>query len=535
MINLSLDAIIIADCGQHSLSGSSPLRLELDGWTADIQVILNYLEHQGEVVLPIDGDGIMSWSSAPKLNGVFLHSYLTKHNFEVELIDNYVDERNVFRGLLEYSPRVVIISTTFIYRKKDLRELIDDIRSLAPHIFIIVGGPFVYLSYLIHERSHEQIYKEEAIKDDFLFFNKDEPSADLFIISLRGEKILCDALNRVKRDQQIDDLPNSARFIGAEYHFTHQVDDISNAGNFFIDWKSLPDTIFKTGVVPMQASTGCPYKCAFCNFTKDRRLISIKPIEQLVSELKAVSIRGAKYVWFADDNFQLGSGDLNSVCQRFVDEGLKIRWMSFIRADSLKNVDFELLRRSGCNELRLGLESANPQILRNMNKKVDPTIAAEVVRELLAVGINCSCYFVIGFPGETDETVLRTIEFIKNIEYPNLEGILSWSLYPFMLAPMSPIYESEMRKKYGLTGYMHNWEHRTMNSIEARGHVKKAFFALERSGPIYRGDNQQKLLDLTPMKRRQFVAKRHELSKLAVENRQEKQNVIKSFTEVFSQ
>jgi radical SAM superfamily enzyme YgiQ (UPF0313 family) len=285
VISLSLDAIIIADCGQHSLSGSSPLRLELDGWTADIQVILNYLEHQGEVVLPIDGDGIMSWSSAPKLNGIFLHSYLTKHNFEVELIDNYADERNVFRGLLKYSPCVVIISTTFIYRKKDLRELIDDIRSLAPGIFVIVGGPFVYLSYLIHERSHEQIYKEEAIKDDFLFFNKDEPSADLFIVSLRGEKILCDALNRVKRDQQIDDLP---------------IDDISNAGNFFIDWKSLPDTIFKTGVVPMQASTGCPYKCAFCNFTKDRRLISTKPIEQLVSELKAVSIRGAKYVWFSD-------------------------------------------------------------------------------------------------------------------------------------------------------------------------------------------------------------------------------------------
>jgi p-methyltransferase len=170
-----------------------------------------------------------------------------------------------------------------------------------------------------------------------------------------------------------------------------------------------------------------------------------------------------------------------------------------------------------------------------MNKKVDPTIAAEVVRELLAVGINVSCYFVIGFPGETDETVLRTIEFIKGIEYPNLEGIFIWSLYPFMLAPMSPIYESEMRKKYGLTGYMHNWEHRTMNSIQAREHVKRAFFSLERSGPIYRGDNQKKLLDLTPMQRHQFVAKRHELAKLAVENRLEKKDVIKSFTEVFSQ
>ena len=532
---MSLDAIVISDFGQQSLSGSSPLRLELDGRTAHLQVVLNYLEHRGNVVLPIDGDDMMSWSSAPKLNGIVLHSHLTKNKFKVELIDNYAEEKSVFRDLLEENPRVVIISTTFIYRKKDLQKLVDDIRSFAPDIYIIVGGPFVYLSYLIHERSYEQIYKAEAIEHDFLFFNKNEPLADLYIISLRGERILCKALERIKRDQQIDDLPNSARFIGHEYHFNHRVDDISNRGNFFVDWKSLPDKIFKSGVVPMQASSGCPYKCAFCNFTKDRRLISIKPIEQLVSELKAVSIRGARYVWFVDDNFRLGNTDLNSICQRFVDEDLQIHWMSFIRADTLKNVDFELLRRSGCSELRLGLESADSQILQNMNKKVDPAIAAEVVRELLAVGINVSCYFVIGFPGETDETVFRSIEFIKGIEYPNLEGIFSWSLYPFMLAPMSPIYEREMREKYELTGYMHNWEHRTMNSIQAREHVKRAFFVLERSGPIYRGDNQQKFLDLTPMQRHQFVTKRHELSKLAVENRLEKQDVIKSFTEVFSQ
>ena len=535
MTNLSLDAIIIADCGQHSLSGSSPLRLELDGRTADIQVVLNYLEHQGKVALPIDGDGIMSWSSAPKLNGIFLYYYLVKNNFEVELIDNYADEKSIFRGLLDDNPRVVIISTTFIYRKKDLQKLVDDIRSLAPDIYIIVGGPFVYLSYLIHERSHEQIYESEVIENDFLFFNKNEPSADLYIISLRGEQVLCEALDRINRNQQIDDLPNSARYIESEYHFTHRIDDISNSGNFFVDWKSLPDKIFKSGVVPMQASTGCPYQCAFCNFTKDHRLISIKPIEKLISELKAVSIRGARYVWFVDDNFRLGSGDLNSVCQHFVDEDLQIRWMSFIRADTLKNADFELLCQSGCNELRLGLESADSQILQNMNKKIDPSVASETIRKLLDVGINCSCYFVIGFPGETDETVLRTIEFIESIEDPNLEGIFSWSLYPFMLAPMSPIYEYEMREKYGLTGYMHDWEHRTMNSIQAREHVKRAFFALERSGPIYRGDNQKKLLDLTPMQRHKFVTKRHELSKSAIKDPIEKHEYIKAFTDVFSQ
>jgi hypothetical protein len=82
---------------------------------------------------------------------------------------------------------------------------------------------------------------------------------------------------------------------------------------------------------------------------------------------------------------------------------------------------------------------------------------------------------------------------------------------------------------------MHNWEHRTMNSVEAREYVKKAFFELERSGPIYRGDNQEKILDLMPMKRKQFIAKRHELSKLAMENHLEKHDIIQTFTKIFYQ
>ncbi|MBA7652514.1 tRNA-2-methylthio-N(6)-dimethylallyladenosine synthase [subsurface metagenome] len=386
------------------------------------------------------------------------------------------------------------------------------------------------------QRSREQYFESEAAKDDFLFLNiTNEPLVDLYIISRRGEHILCEALKKLKQNQAIDNLPNSAHLPGKSYSFTNQIDDTSNVLDNFIDWESLPDSIFESGVVPIQSSNGCPYKCAFCSFVKDRRLMFVKPMDELIDELKILSSRGVRYVWFVDENFRLGNSDLSSICQRFVDEDLNIKWMSYARASALKNIEAELLRRSGCIEVQLGLESADQQVLNSMNKQASSAIYAEVIQKLLAAGINCSCYFIFGFPGETDETVFRTIEFIKSIEYPNLEGILSWSIYPFMLAPMSPIYESEMRKKYGLTGYMHNWEHRTMNSVEAREHVKKTFFAIERSGPIYRGDNQKILHELMPMKRKQFMAKRHELSKLAMENRLEKHDVIKSFTDVFYQ
>ena len=527
---MALDAIIISDSGAESVSGTNPLRLTLDGRTADIQVVLNYLTHQGQVQAPIAGDGEMSWASAPKLNGIYLFDYLTKHGFEVGLINSFYEQKEQFRQYLDQTPRAVIISTTFMVGKATLSKLVDDIRNLAPDITIIAGGPFIYLSYLLLQRTREPDYDTVSARDDFLFLSTgNEPAVDCYIISLRGEKILSGALDNLKDNRPIHDLPNTAYLEGRTYRFSPRIDDISTGEGFCIDWQSLPDSIFQGGVVPMQASIGCPYDCAFCNFTKDHRLTYIKPIDQLITELKAVSERGARYVWFVDDNFRLGKGDLNSVCQRMLDEDLNLKWMTFIRASTLKNVDVDLLRRAGCAEVQLGLESADPQMLQHMKKKANPDLYDEVLKKLLSGGINCSCYFITGFPGETLESVRRTREFIKSHQYAEFEGNLAWSIYPFLLTPLSPIYEPELRKKYNLSGYLHNWKHRTMNSDQAKEHILQTFFEIENSGPIYRGDNQDIFQKIGPLTRKKFEATRHLLSKAAVSGRLNKHDVLHAF------
>ncbi len=532
---MSLDAIVIADCELESLSGSNPLRLNIEGRPADIQVVLNYLKNDGSLVTPIENDSKANWASAPKLNGIHLQSYLTHHGFDVALIDSYYQEREAFCNLLKQNPRTVIISTTFIHNKKQLKALVDDIRSLVPDIFIIVGGPFIYFSYLSLQRSGETHYAIDSIKHDYVFHNENEPSVDFYIISLKGEEVLREALKKIKLGMSLGDLPNSARLTGHTYQFSQAINDLSTAENFSINWNSVPAHLFKSEVMPMQASIGCTYRCTFCNFVKDTRLTHVKPIDQVIEELKIIARRGIRYVWFIDDNFRLGKRDINTICERFIEEDLGIQWMSFMRADALKNVDFDLLRRSGCRELQLGLESADAQILRSMNKSANSELYVEVIRKLLEVGINCSCYFIMGFPGETEETINHTIEFIKSIEFTELEGNLSWSIYPFMLAPFSPIYEANMRDKYGLSGYMNDWTHATMNSKQAREHIKRAFLEISDSGPIYRGDNQDILQGLTSLQRKNFAITRHRLEQLAVNKSLDKIQMTNMFSEVFSE
>lgn len=527
---MSLDAILIADTGAETYSGSSPLRLAIDGREAVVQVVANCLENNGQIVPPIRGDKRMSWKSAPKFNGIFLLNYLRKRKFDVELINSFQEEKEAFKRFLEEQPKALILSTTFIMSKGTLRQIAAELRVLAPGVPIIVGGPFVYASHLLLNRSRDKDYDTDSAKEDFLFLHiGDEPSVDLYVVSQRGEQILCEVLQRIREGLPPEDLANTATFDGDAYSFGRRVDDLPESLELGIDWESLPDRLFESGVVTMQASNGCPYNCAFCNFVKDRRLTFVKPLDELVTEMRALANRGVRYVRFVDDNFRLGSDDLGMVSQRLVDEEIPIRWMSFIRASTLKRVDAGLLRRAGCMEVQLGLESADPQVLRNMNKRADPGLYVEVVRKVLAAGINCSGCFVIGFPGETEETVSRTVDFIKNVGSPEWEGVFSWSIYPFFLAPLSPIYEPVSRERYGLQGYAQSWRHATMDSEQARNHVVEAFRRIENSGPIYSGDNLEMLHVLGPVHRREFVKCRHSLSKMAMTGHLERQDLIESF------
>ena len=249
----------------------------------------------------------------------------------------------------------------------------------------------------------------------------------------------------------------------------------------------------------------------------------------MLLEFKTIAQYGIQYVWFVDDNFLLGTSNLNAFLKKLAEVNQGIKWMSFIRADALKNVDFKLLRRSGCIEVQLGLESADLQILKNMNKKANPETYRTVIENLLKVGINCSCYFIFGFPGETAETAERTRNFIQSIEYPEYEGVMRWSLYPFLLVPLSPIFEEDQRQRYGLNGSLSNWTHATMNNEQAMQEILKTNLECESSSEIYRSDNLSLLNAMTKDQKKLFYSARHRLSKKALFEKLQSAEIIQTF------
>ena len=530
---MSLDAIIISNFGTESLSASNPQRLTLNGRVADIQTIINYLRHNGITAEPVAGSDRENWSLAPTLNGIMLANFLKQRGYSTELINDYYRDQEQFVRAIRRNPRLIAVSTSFVYSKDHLINVVNDIRQQAPAALVVAGGPFIYQSYLIHERSCEPIYSSKEIKQTYLFFDNKQPAIDLYVVSQRGESTLCHLLAALRNNQSPKTIPNIAWYENGAVLFTRQFDEPAQSEDCFVNWNELDKSFFSSKVMSMQASTGCPHRCAFCNFTRDSRLVLSKPLDRIILEFKELAQQGIQYVWFVDDNFMLGTGDLNTSLRRLAEENPGIKWMSFIRADALKNIDYTLLRRAGCIEVQLGLESADPTILRNMNKKADPETYRSVVKNLLKVGINCSCYFIFGFPGETTETAQRTRDFIHSIEYPELEGVMRWSLYPFLLVPLSPIFEEEQRKRYGLNGSLFNWSHSTMNTAQAIREVAETILTCERSGAIYRSDNLSLLDTMTNEQKKLFYAVRNKLSNRMMAEKLHSSEIIQMFRKVF--
>jgi anaerobic magnesium-protoporphyrin IX monomethyl ester cyclase len=531
---LTMDAIIIADTGSESVSATNQHKLTIEGHISTIQIVHNYLQNKGKILPPILGNNVASWSSSLKLNGIYLYSYLSSQGFEVGLIDSYFQEKIKFTEMLKQSPIAVVISTTFIMSKKTLNVLVQDIRSLAPDIFIIAGGQFVHLSRRIKERQGSDDRILNLFKEEYLFLEeKKDPLVDLYIISSTGEDQLSKALKSLKKKGNVEGVANSASYQNRNYTFSLKEDNSEAKGAVTVDWNRMPKEFFSSMVVPMQASYGCPYNCAFCNFMKDRRRMGVKPLKDLIEELKIVQGKGVKYVWFVDDNFRLGRHDLDIVCQQFIKQGIKINWKSFIRPSVLEKLEVGLLKEAGCIEVQFGLESADPSILQRMNKKANPDLYSKVIEKVLRANINCSCYFIFGFPGETQETINRTLEFIKTLEHAELDGCIYFTMFPFIIAPLSPISEPEMAKKYNLNGSMYHWEHNTMNFKEAAEFASKAFFSLKSSGVIYHGDNLDMLYGLEPSRKKNFVEIRHKLAKEAAKKVITKEYHMQSFRKVW--
>ncbi len=326
----------------------------------------------------------------------------------------------------------------------------------------------VYMSYALF-REKEENYDVEALRKLYLFF-KPDPNINYYVVDRHGLKTLVALLKAVREKKDVGQVPNLAITDGDEIRFSSVQPEIPDIMDEVIDWHMIPDESLNY-TVSIRGSIGCPFRCKFCNFHFFAPKMSTKPMAALFNELDQLAARaGVKHVSFVDDNFFFTPRKVEEFCRAAVERDYPFTWSSFIRADTLGQNNIDIVADSGANLITFGVESGDETIISNMDKRVRLPHTIEVVNALAKRNISTSSTLVIGFPGETPETVKHTIDLLNR--YKSYGSSLHWfSPFVFMMLPKVRV-ETE-RQKHKLEGFMLNWRHRTMDVMEAAKQLKR--------------------------------------------------------------
>lgn len=165
----------------------------------------------------------------------------------------------------------------------------------------------------------------------------------------------------------------------------------------------------------IMTTRGCPYGCKFCaspNFY-DRKIRFRSP-KNVVDEIEyLVKNHGVKEIHFEDDNFTLKRSHAYEVCKMIVDRKIKITFTcpNGIRADKVDKELLLMMKKAGCYCFAYGIESANSQILKNINKDEDIETIKKSIDIAADCGIDCVGFFIFGLPGETKQSIEQSINF----------------------------------------------------------------------------------------------------------------------------
>jgi anaerobic magnesium-protoporphyrin IX monomethyl ester cyclase len=183
----------------------------------------------------------------------------------------------------------------------------------------------------------------------------------------------------------------------------------------------------KPSTTSMMTSRGCPFNCDFCSKPVFGESFRQRSPENVTAEVQEILSLGYERVFFQDDCFTLSPGWVSSFCHEISSRGVEFEWECLSRVDSLTDELAREMRKAGCRRVFFGLESGSDEVLKIMNKSITVERARSAVLATSEAGIETGAFFILGYPGETDETILETIKFAVSLPL----DYLSFSLpYP---------------------------------------------------------------------------------------------------------
>ena len=362
-------------------------------------------------------DPISAIHSYPNLGVLYLAAYLEKHEHSVKIIDLRFNRypafpKADFYGLASSTPEISFCKHLNKYLKSRFSGK------------TIIGGS---------HPSHLPFYCKDF---DYVVIGEGEKALVDIVENDDGEKF-----KEYDNIKDLDSLPFPAR------HLLPQEQVFSE--HLFAG--------FRYGKAPLATtlitSRGCPYNCSYCaNIPKSYRLRSVENIIAEICLLKSV----CNHFKFLDDNIVLSKKRAIELSEALAEEDIHFRCSA--RSDMIDDEVCQALKKAGCEEISIGVEVADDEILKLLNKNVTVDIHRNAVETIKNNDIKVKVCLMVGLPKETWKTIEANMFFFSQTK-PD-----KWILNMFQPFPGCDIWSNP--KKYGIALLTNNFaRHGGQNSI----------------------------------------------------------------------
>ncbi|MFH1148486.1 MAG: radical SAM protein [Pseudomonadota bacterium] len=295
------------------------------------------------------------------------------------------------------------------------------IREFHPEAYIVLGGPHV-----------------TALPCEML---EHCPEANGIVIG-EGEITFLELIDCIRNNRPDTDIPGMAWRTHGETRIGPERRRIDDLDSLVSPYEYYEGDILLT-------SRGCPGNCTFCGspaiWGRKLRFNSADHVLRTMERL--VMAHGQKILYIKDDTFTCDRKRVLRICEGIRERGLNILWSCDTRVDALDEEMLCAMRRAGCERISLGVESASPVILRNINKRTTPEKVLAATGMAKKFGFQVRYYMMAGNRGETAETLQSSLNFIAAAR-PNKFIYSFLSLYPgtreFEIAEKSGLMTREM-------------------------------------------------------------------------------------------
>ncbi len=347
-------------------------------------------------------------------------------------------EEHVIDSMIKEVPTLVGISVTATSQVMPAFTLARQLKEKNSDIHITMGGS-VFTKLI------------DNLQQNHLLFDL----VDSFIV-FEGEHALLGLIEQLDGNKDFSKVPNLVYKEGKRIRVNqpYHIEDINSLPTPDYDGFPLDRYLSPKRVLPLQGSRGCYWrKCTFCNLHVDNLKFRLRNLDLVLEDMDRLKEKyGAEYMFFSDECMPVKQ--LESMSSRLIEKGNNVKWMAGVRFDkSLTKEVLNKARKAGCLKMVFGLESSNKRVLSLMDKGIETEITKNIIDNCDEVGIAIHMYVIVGFPSETREEALETLDFvISNDKFLKSKGTSCLACL-FELEKHAPILRDP--GKYGLTKIGH--------------------------------------------------------------------------------